>query len=466
MNATITIFSNDPNNPTYDVSIIGNAISELSDSVCGTLTLINSPYSFTNDIIVPLGCTLTIEPGVLVNGNGYNLTVNGQLNCIGTNSDSIRLRNITTISLGNDSLGNHQIAYTILEGGIFFDDFQVNDYLDKWTGNTSYMARSTSYGNPTSGYGMQFYASDVDEEFISNSFIITEEGKCNISWDYKVITSDVSCYLRFKYRLNGGNWVEVMNQSSTTSWITENHNLDTYVNGGDVIEFMIMIDVGGTGSTVDNETIYFDNFEIVGCGEGDIEITSPNVTFDNSTLNVDDIQNDDSFIDGTFPIVEGFEFGIPSDWYKSSTYYVAESLDESFVGDKSVKISCAGSNHELETPNVLIYSDLVTLSFWYKITENYGTYSSGNVYYSINDGSYVLLQSLGTQVMSNFQFFEQNILVSPGDQIKIKIVTDVYNSNVAYTYKVYVDEIKLLPTGQFISPSGSDNSTLNINNSN
>ena len=49
MNATITIFSNDPNNPTYDVSIIGNAISELSDSVCGTLTLINSPYSFTND---------------------------------------------------------------------------------------------------------------------------------------------------------------------------------------------------------------------------------------------------------------------------------------------------------------------------------------------------------------------------------------------------------------------------------
>jgi hypothetical protein len=194
MNATITIFSNDPNNPTYDVSIIGNAISELSDSVCGTLTLINSPYSFVNDILVPLGCTLTIEPGVLVNGNGYNLTVDGQLNCIGTSSDSIRLRNITTITLGNDSLGNHQIAYTILEGGIFFDDFQVDDYLDKWTGNTSYMDRSTSYGNPTSGYGMQFWAVDIDEEFISNSFIITEEGKCNISWDYKVVTTTIRCY--------------------------------------------------------------------------------------------------------------------------------------------------------------------------------------------------------------------------------------------------------------------------------
>jgi hypothetical protein len=54
-------------------------------------TLANSPYNFTNSVIVNSGVTLTIEPGVTVDLNGCNLQVNGTLNAIGSETNQIKL---------------------------------------------------------------------------------------------------------------------------------------------------------------------------------------------------------------------------------------------------------------------------------------------------------------------------------------------------------------------------------------
>jgi hypothetical protein len=58
--------------------------------VYGTWYQANSPYYITGSITVPSGDTLTIEPGVEVNFQGiYTLTVNGMLEAVGTETDSI-----------------------------------------------------------------------------------------------------------------------------------------------------------------------------------------------------------------------------------------------------------------------------------------------------------------------------------------------------------------------------------------
>lgn len=54
-----------------------------------TLTLENSPYNFTDDLLIDEGVTLTIEPGVTVNFNDYFMAVGGTLFAIGTETDKI-----------------------------------------------------------------------------------------------------------------------------------------------------------------------------------------------------------------------------------------------------------------------------------------------------------------------------------------------------------------------------------------
>ena len=54
-----------------------------------TWTLDNSPYNFTDDLLIDEGVTLTIEAGVTVNFNDYFMAVGGTLFAIGTETDKI-----------------------------------------------------------------------------------------------------------------------------------------------------------------------------------------------------------------------------------------------------------------------------------------------------------------------------------------------------------------------------------------
>ena len=73
--------STGPNNGTHYTNISGD--------IDGTLTLANSPYLATDDLTVPLGQVLTIEPGVVIHFGGYYwLKVDGQLLAVGSAGES------------------------------------------------------------------------------------------------------------------------------------------------------------------------------------------------------------------------------------------------------------------------------------------------------------------------------------------------------------------------------------------
>ena len=64
--------------------------TQVSGNQSGTWTAVNSPYLVTGEILIPEGQTLTIEAGIEVNFQGhYKFTVNGNLQALGTETDSI-----------------------------------------------------------------------------------------------------------------------------------------------------------------------------------------------------------------------------------------------------------------------------------------------------------------------------------------------------------------------------------------
>ena len=80
VDATMTLHTNDPNNPAIEIVLIANGVSEVFGEMCDiTWTVINSPYTFVDDVIVPEGCTLSIMPGVEVNIGEFDLNCQGQL---------------------------------------------------------------------------------------------------------------------------------------------------------------------------------------------------------------------------------------------------------------------------------------------------------------------------------------------------------------------------------------------------
>ena len=84
--------------------------------VSGTWYQSNSPYYIAGDITVPAGDTLTIEPGVVVQGLvSYGLTVQGWLEAVGTEADSIHF-DWGNIRLNNAPDSSH-LVYCTLSGG-------------------------------------------------------------------------------------------------------------------------------------------------------------------------------------------------------------------------------------------------------------------------------------------------------------------------------------------------------------
>ena len=87
-----------------------------------TWTKAGSPYGFSGPAAIPSGATLTIEPGTIVNFNGYYLQVNGTLRATGSTSDPIRFNDAeiacTSVSNGwNDQTGTGNIIENAIIDG-------------------------------------------------------------------------------------------------------------------------------------------------------------------------------------------------------------------------------------------------------------------------------------------------------------------------------------------------------------
>ena len=96
--ATLSIPSNDPITPVGTVSLSGTGVTNISGSVSGTWTTINSPYYLIGNTTVPDGDLLTIDPGVtVIFEDDFYFDIYGSLVAIGAETDSI-------IFLGNGNI--------------------------------------------------------------------------------------------------------------------------------------------------------------------------------------------------------------------------------------------------------------------------------------------------------------------------------------------------------------------------
>ncbi|HIB77346.1 MAG TPA: hypothetical protein EYO58_06970, partial [Flavobacteriales bacterium] len=123
----LTVYSSDPFNPTLNLHCSVTAISAVSGEVCGTWSLINSPYQLIDNIVVPEGCTLSVEAGVLIQGGEYDIEVHGSFISNGTSESPV------TISLGefisHSPSENVVLNYTDLTEANEFE-FIDRDYRD------------------------------------------------------------------------------------------------------------------------------------------------------------------------------------------------------------------------------------------------------------------------------------------------------------------------------------------------
>ena len=87
----LTITTSDPFNPVLEALCLVSAISEVGGEVCGTWSLVNSPYQLTSDIVVPDSCTLTIEPGVIVLGDSLDIEVFGGFFANGEEGNEVQI---------------------------------------------------------------------------------------------------------------------------------------------------------------------------------------------------------------------------------------------------------------------------------------------------------------------------------------------------------------------------------------
>jgi hypothetical protein len=93
-------------------------------NVYGIWDVANSPYYITGNITIPTDSTLTIEPGVLVDFLGdYLFTVNGFLNALGTESDSIIFTADTTSTIWaglyfTNAPDSSHLEYCVLENAL------------------------------------------------------------------------------------------------------------------------------------------------------------------------------------------------------------------------------------------------------------------------------------------------------------------------------------------------------------
>ncbi|HIO58628.1 MAG TPA: DUF1573 domain-containing protein, partial [Flavobacteriales bacterium] len=111
---TVTISTNDPNNSQIVITLLSTGISEVSGEVCDLVwTVVNSPFTLVGDIVVPEGCSLTIDPGVEVNMGGHKLTANGEFVCLGTSEAPITIQGgVVHLGPGAPAL----IEYLVYEG--------------------------------------------------------------------------------------------------------------------------------------------------------------------------------------------------------------------------------------------------------------------------------------------------------------------------------------------------------------
>jgi hypothetical protein len=121
--------------------------------------------NLTSEVQVALGASLTIESGVTINGNGFQLSIYGKLYANGTSNSHITLNNLNIVSSNSDTnRGYTSLNFIDMHGGSFitpygsnmFGDFDIsNSFFDTVKGFYLILPKS-----PSTIIGNIFYKSE------------------------------------------------------------------------------------------------------------------------------------------------------------------------------------------------------------------------------------------------------------------------------------------------------------------
>ncbi len=252
----INIIGNDPNNPTTIFTVVGSAVSEKEGNICNeSWTPINNPYVFTGNVRIASDCQLSIEPGTVVDMNGYQMLIEGSLNANGTEADSLYFENGNFIFRNNEpqSLEYWSVDFPLQSAYTFYhNDFNSNDDIDDsefacygynqnfnienfddLNYNTSnsygcdtyevyntssyypYVTNSSNLTTPSYHLRWQAYNSYsyYDGVLVTKDFIIEDPGSYRVMYNYRVVqnyrysSSNNEQFLKSYYRINSEDWI-------------------------------------------------------------------------------------------------------------------------------------------------------------------------------------------------------------------------------------------------------------------
>jgi len=170
-----------------------------------TWTLANSPYTLIDCIQIAEGITLTIEPGVVVNGEGHSIQVWGTLQAIGTDTSNIVFNNVGVHAAagGTNPLINIQFAKcnsftnwghpTVAgaRGTFILRDSRVQNIGEIYPLSDSHIERNTFIKTDPYPYGIQIYLDDPRSDcYIEKNIFIDAGGILTY------LTYNVKIYIR------------------------------------------------------------------------------------------------------------------------------------------------------------------------------------------------------------------------------------------------------------------------------
>ena len=117
--------------------------------------------NLTAEVQIANGVTLTVEPGVTINGNGNTIKVFGTLNVSGSSSSHVVSNNVNyTLSSNSQTVGNIQFNYIDLKGGAFLAP----------SGNAQYGKYDVTNSNFIGVSGFYLWYPTAPSTFIGNTF--------------------------------------------------------------------------------------------------------------------------------------------------------------------------------------------------------------------------------------------------------------------------------------------------------
>lgn len=416
---------------------------EINGSITSqTWTEANSPYYITENLTIPFGETLYIEPGVNVIFNGsYNIWVEGNLWANGTNIKIINFTNITTSSPGDwgaiqfNNTANGRISYTNIS-------YATNAVILNSTSAVIEIDNSIIFGS--SSYGILAYAGRFnihDNTFVTLDYAVhidifyVNSGSFNtgdmlINDNYVLGVSGIQVQqINFQDPLPDSDIVvgqlqiinNTINDMANTAISIENYIVTNMLGGNLTWDEIIITDNNITASA--DDAIFINNDRLYNITNVNVTIGGFNISGNNITsINNRGIYQDWGYMEelyGTTDISIGQtvinnniifadEIGIYLNW-QNYGYYMFDlstvSLAETIISQNNIDSFDEGILFEIQTMAYGMNND--TAFFLGDIIVNDNTVDSG-----FEAGIYIYFQELGYEMYDFAMLIMGDVIVN------------------------------------------------------